>query len=41
MHKRNAHLIPIITPILQKTKDRNEFKYIKKSYLRYLTHEKK
>jgi len=34
VHKKNAHLIPIIQPILQKMKDSGEIKYINSSYLR-------
>lgn len=38
VHKKNKHLVKILTPILQKMQDRNEMLYIKRSYLRSLTH---
>jgi len=34
VHKKNSHLIPIITPILQKMKESGEIEYIGKAYLR-------
>ena len=37
VHKKNAHLIPIITPILQKMQKSGELKYMKQSYLRRFT----
>ncbi|MDF1880000.1 transporter substrate-binding domain-containing protein [Sulfurimonas sp. MAG313] len=36
LHKKNAKLIPILTPILQKMKDSGEISYINTSYLRSL-----
>lgn len=37
VHKKNIHLIPIITPILQKMKKSGEIDYIRQSYLRSIT----
>ena len=37
VHKKNKHLIPLITPVLQKMKESGEISYIHKSYLRSLT----
>lgn len=34
VHKKNAHLIPIITPILQQMKDSGEIEYIRQTYLK-------
>ena len=34
VHKKNAHIIPIITPILQKMQKSGELSYIKRSHLR-------
>jgi len=33
VHKKNIHLIPIITPILQKMQDSGELTYLEKAYL--------
>lgn len=41
IHKKNADLVPIFTPISQRMKDSNEFKYIRKEYLCNLAHGKK
>jgi len=38
VHQKNKHLIPIIFPILKQMQERGEIEYIKKSYLRSLTH---
>ena len=38
VHKKNAHLIPIITPILEKMSKSGEIQYISNSYLRSVTH---
>ncbi len=38
VHKKNAHLIPLITPILQKMKDSGEMQYIKNNYLSKIIH---
>jgi len=37
VHKKNKHLIPLITPVLKKMKESGEIAYIQKSYLRSLT----
>jgi len=37
VHKKNAHLIPIIKPVLQQMKDSGEIEHIRNSYLRSLT----
>lgn len=37
VHKKNSHLIPIITPVLQEMKDSGEIEYIRQSYLRSIT----
>ncbi len=37
VHKKNSHLIPIITPVLQEMKKSGEIEYIRQSYLRYIT----
>ena len=37
VHKKNSHLIPIITPILQEMKQNGEIDYIRNSYLRSIT----
>ncbi len=37
VHKKNVHLIPIITPVLQKMKESGEIDYIRKAYLRSIT----
>ena len=37
VHKKNIHLIPIITPILQEMKQSGEIEYIRQSYLRRIT----
>lgn len=37
VHKKNSHLIPIITPILQDMKESGEIEYIRQSYLRSIT----
>jgi len=36
VHKKNAHLIPLITPILEEMKRSGEMEYIKQNYLRKL-----
>jgi len=38
VHKKNASLIPIITPILQEMKDNGEILYMNNSFLRGVTH---
>jgi len=37
VHKKNAHLIPIITPVLLKMQKSGEIKYITNAYLRSIT----
>jgi hypothetical protein len=37
VHKKNIHLLPIITPILQEMKQSGEIDYIRQSYLRNIT----
>lgn len=37
VHKKNAHLIPIISPILKRMKDSGEIEYLGKAYLRSIT----
>lgn len=37
VHKKNAHLVPIITPTLQQMKESGEIEHIRNSYLRSLT----
>jgi hypothetical protein len=37
VHKKNSHLIPIITPVLQEMKKSGEIDYIRQSYLRRIT----
>jgi len=39
VHKKNIHLIPIITPILQSMKNSGELEYWKKAYLKSITEE--
>lgn len=38
VHKKNAYLIPIITPILQEMKDNGEILYMNNAFLREVTH---
>ena len=38
VNKKNAYLIPIITPILQKMKDNGEILYMNNAFLRGVTH---
>jgi len=38
VHKKNAHLIPIITPILQQMKDSGEIMYMSNAFLRSITY---
>ena len=38
VHKKNAYLIPILTPILQKMKENGEMKYIRQNYLKSITY---
>jgi ABC-type amino acid transport substrate-binding protein len=41
VHKKNKHLVPIITPILEKMRDSGELYYLRKSYLRSITPKKR
>ena len=38
VHKKNAHLIPVITPILEQMSNSGEINYISNAYLRSITH---
>jgi polar amino acid transport system substrate-binding protein len=38
VHKKNIHLIPVITPVLDEMKKSGEIDYIHHSYLRSITH---
>jgi len=37
VHKKNAHLIPILTPVLKEMEKSGEISYLKQAYLRSLT----